>query len=80
MEKLVFHAFYFDNFDKSAPASRTAIIEAENEDDAGRIAIAQMGRSMRVDVTRPVWGVPSVLKGSAPRGLARVSPSLNGAV
>jgi hypothetical protein len=56
MARSTWHAYYFDSFDRSAPVARTAIIEADNEDDAGRIAVAQMGRSMRVHVTRPVWG------------------------
>jgi stage III sporulation protein SpoIIIAA len=51
-------AYYFDTLDNTLPPARMEIIEAENEDDAGRIATAQMGRSMRVDVTRPVWGPP----------------------
>ncbi len=53
------HAHYFDSFDRSSPAARTVIIEADSEDEAGRIAVAQMGRSMRVHVTRPLWGPPA---------------------
>jgi hypothetical protein len=80
MAKLVFHAFYFDSFDKAAPAARTAIIEAENEDDAGRIAVAQMGRALRVDVTRPVWGGATTGPGSASRGSPQSLALLGGAV
>jgi hypothetical protein len=56
MTNMTWHAYYFDTFDRSAPAARTAIIEAESEDDAGKLAIAQMGRALRVHVTRPLWG------------------------
>jgi hypothetical protein len=59
MARLTWHAYYFDSLDRASPAVRTEIIEAANEDDAGKIAIAQMGRCMRVDVTLPVWGAPS---------------------
>jgi hypothetical protein len=79
MAKLVFHAFYFDSFDKAAPAARTAIIEADNEDDAGRIAVAQMGRALRVDVTRPVWGGASATPDAAWRSAARGPALLGGA-
>jgi hypothetical protein len=58
MAKLTWHAYYFDSLDRGAPVARTTLIEAENEDDAGKIAIAQMGRCMRVDVARPMWGAP----------------------
>jgi hypothetical protein len=51
-------AYYFDTLDNTLPPARMEIIEAENEDEAGRTATARMGRSMRVDVTRPVWGAP----------------------
>jgi len=56
MTNLTWHAYYFDTFERSAPAARTAIIQAASEDDAGKLAIAQMGRSLRVHVTRPLWG------------------------
>jgi hypothetical protein len=62
MAKLTWHAYYFDSLDRASPIARTAVIEAENEDDAGRIAIAQMGRCMRVDVARLMWGTPPSLK------------------
>jgi hypothetical protein len=62
MARLTWHAYYFDSFDRSAPAARMATIEAASEDEAGRIAIAQMGRSMRVHVTRPLWGGQAAAK------------------
>jgi hypothetical protein len=57
-------AYYFDSFDNRSPPIRIIKIQADNEDEAGRIAIAQMGRSMRVQVTRPVWGDKSIDLGS----------------
>jgi hypothetical protein len=51
----VWHAFYFNSLDRAAAPSRTAMIEADNEDQAGRIAVAQMGRSLRVDIAQPIW-------------------------
>jgi hypothetical protein len=59
MAKLTWHAYYFDSLDRTSPIARTAIIEADNEDDAGKIAVAQMGRCMRVDVARPMWSPPT---------------------
>ncbi|MGD0723386.1 MAG: hypothetical protein ABR970_20325 [Roseiarcus sp.] len=72
---MTWHAFYFDKIDRSEPAARTAIIQAETEEDAGRIAVAQMGRCMRVDVTRPVWGEPA----AAVRGPGRAPAEAAGA-
>jgi hypothetical protein len=69
MARLTWHAYYFDSLDRKSPIARMAIIEADNEDDAGKIAIAQMGRCMRVDVARPMWGAP-VLQPRAPSNLA----------
>jgi hypothetical protein len=46
MARSTWHAYYFDSLDRTSPVARTAIIEADNEDDAGKIAIAQMGRCM----------------------------------
>jgi hypothetical protein len=59
MAKLTWHAYYFDSLDRTSPIARTAIIEADSEDDAGKIAVAQMGRCMRVDVARPMWSAPT---------------------
>ncbi|WP_158814196.1 hypothetical protein [Methylocapsa sp. S129] len=69
MAKSTWHAYYFDSLDRTAPVARTALIEADNEDDAGKIAIAQMGRCMRVDVARLMWGVHRPTA-PASRGLA----------
>ena len=69
MAKLTWCAYYFDSFDNTLPPARTETIYAESEEDAGRIATQSMGRCLRVDVTRPVWGAPdpAVLAG---RGLS----------
>ena len=70
------HAYYFDGFDRDLPPARVVAIQADNEDEAGRLAIAQMGRSLRVDVTRPLWGAPNqaVSRGQTPsEGLAMES-------
>lgn len=56
MSKSVWHAFYYGSFEKDAPVVRRLIIEAANEDKAGKLATRQMGRCLRVHVTRPVWG------------------------
>jgi hypothetical protein len=58
MAKLTWCAYYFDSFDNTLPPARTETIYAESEEDAGRIATQSMGRCLRVDVTRPVWGAP----------------------
>jgi hypothetical protein len=48
------NAYYFDGLGLSMPASRIEAIEAADEDEAGRIAISKMGRSLRVHVTQAV--------------------------
>jgi hypothetical protein len=53
------HAFYFDNFDNTQSPVRTVVIEACDEEEAGKLAIAEMGRCVRVDVTLPIWATPS---------------------
>jgi stage III sporulation protein SpoIIIAA len=53
--KSIWQAHYFSSFDNKAPAERIVLIEANDEMDAGKLAVAQMGRSMRVDVVRPLW-------------------------
>jgi hypothetical protein len=78
MARLTWHAYYFDSLDRKSPIARMAIIEADNEDDAGKIAIAQMGRCMRVDVARPMWGAP-IPQPRAPRSLAGGPAMLAGA-
>ena len=70
MAKSTWHAYYFDSLDRTAPVARTALIEADNEDDAGKIAIAQMGRCMRVDVARLMWKCMESTAQPASRGLA----------
>ena len=41
MARSTWHAYYFDSFDRSAPAARMATIEAANEDGAVVPADAQ---------------------------------------
>jgi hypothetical protein len=54
MAQFPWHAFFYDTLHDSAPA-RTAVIEAEDDVEAGRIARAQMGGYARVELARPVW-------------------------
>lgn len=70
MAKSIWQAHYFSSFDNRAPAERIVLIEANDEMDAGKLAVAQMGRAMRVDVVRPVWEtMPPVARlGAAPAG------------
>jgi hypothetical protein len=49
------NAYYFDTLSAASRAARVTTIEADDEDEAGKIAIAAMGRSMRVHVTRTLW-------------------------
>jgi hypothetical protein len=49
------NAYYFDNLSAASKPVRVQMIEAEDEEEAGKIAIAAMGRSMRVNVARPIW-------------------------
>jgi hypothetical protein len=58
MAKVAWCAYYFESFDNTLPPARTETIYAESEEDAGRIATQSMGRCLRVDVTRPIWGAP----------------------
>jgi stage III sporulation protein SpoIIIAA len=53
--KSIWQAHYFSSFDNKSPAQRIVFIEADDEMHAGKLAVAQMGRCMRVDVVRPVW-------------------------
>jgi hypothetical protein len=55
------NAYYFDTLSAAAEPARVIAIEARDEDEAGKIAIAGMGRSMRVHVARPIWAGPSTL-------------------
>ncbi|MGD0719597.1 MAG: hypothetical protein ABR970_00925 [Roseiarcus sp.] len=54
MAQFPWHAYFYDTLHDTAPA-RTAIIEAEDDVEAGRIARAQMGGCARVELARPVW-------------------------
>jgi hypothetical protein len=45
-----FNAYYFDGLSLLLPPSRVITIEATNEDQAGKIAVSKMGRSLRVHV------------------------------
>jgi hypothetical protein len=49
------NAYYFDTLSAAAEPARVMTIEARDEDEAGKIATARMGRSMRVHVARPIW-------------------------
>jgi hypothetical protein len=51
----IWHAYYFESFDNTRSPLRTALIEARDEEEAGKLAIAEMGRCVRVDVTLPIW-------------------------
>jgi stage III sporulation protein SpoIIIAA len=53
--KSTWQAHYFSSFDKKEVAQRIVLIEADDEMHAGKLAVAQMGRCMRVDVVRPLW-------------------------
>ena len=67
MAKSTWQAHYFSSFDNKSPAQRIVLIEADDEMHAGKLAVAQMGRCMRVDVVRPVWGTspPLIAPGGA---------------
>jgi hypothetical protein len=53
------NAYYFDTLSVAAEPARVMTIEARDEDEAGRMAIAKMGRSMRVHVAQPIWAGPT---------------------
>jgi hypothetical protein len=65
------NAYYFDNLEASSGPRRVEAIEAESEDEAAKIAIAEMGRSMRVHVTRTLWEMQSELRLADQNGSAR---------
>jgi hypothetical protein len=58
MANVAWHAYYFASRHDSMPPVRTEIIEAENEEDAARVAKGRMERCRRVDIARPVWAPP----------------------
>jgi hypothetical protein len=51
----IWHAYYFESFDNTRSPLRTTLIEARDEEEAGKLAVAKMGRCLRVDVTLPIW-------------------------
>jgi hypothetical protein len=55
------NAYYFDSLEASSRPQRVEAIEADGEDEAARIAIAEMGRSMRVHVAQTLWEMQSEL-------------------
>jgi hypothetical protein len=75
--KSIWHAIYFATFDDTAPAARTTVIHADDEGSACRIAIAQMGRCMKVHVTRAASDVleSDMIAGPAPA--YRRAPQIN---
>jgi hypothetical protein len=80
MTKSIWHAIYFATFDDTAPAARTTVIHADDESSACRIAIAQMGRCMKVHVTRASSdaGESDMIASPAPtyrRGTANLNPA-----
>jgi hypothetical protein len=57
--RFVWHAEFFDGpFDSRQPARRT-VIQADNADEAEKIARSQMGISKRVEVTRAATTAPA---------------------
>jgi hypothetical protein len=58
-----FNAYYFDGLSLLMPPSRVITIEAADEDQAGRIAVSKMGRSLRVHVAPVAIDLPA---GSTP--------------
>jgi hypothetical protein len=74
MAKGVWHAFYFNGFDEAAP-TRTALIEADEEEEAQKIAVSKMDGCKRVDVARPIWAKPRrpPCSPATRHGLARTS-------
>jgi len=58
MAQFPWHAYFYDSLNKAQAPVRTAIIEAGDDVEAGQLARAQMGRCVRVELARPVWGPP----------------------
>jgi hypothetical protein len=66
MARFRWHADYFDTL-QSGRCVRRAIIPADNAGEAGRIARAQMGSCVRVEVRRVATAAPvRVIFASAP--------------
>lgn len=67
------NAYYFETLNDTSPARMTTI-QADDEDEAGKIAIAQMGRCMRVPCHPPGMGrAKSTLRGTRPEPGRRAS-------
>ncbi len=58
MAIIAWQAYYFNSFANSLPPVRTELIEAENVDDAAKVATSHMGRCKRVDIASPRWEAP----------------------
>jgi hypothetical protein len=57
MTKFNWHAEFFDGRDKGSQVRR-GMIQADNADDAAKIAKSQMGLCMRVEVRRAATAAP----------------------
>lgn len=57
MARYRWHADYFDG-DKAVRSIRSAVIQADNADDAAKIARAEMGACRRVEVRRAATTAP----------------------
>jgi hypothetical protein len=70
------NAYYFDCLGVSLPPSRIIVIEASDEDQAAKIAISKMGRSVRVHVAQTIWDSahPSSISGRASEPHRNVRP------
>jgi hypothetical protein len=53
--RIPWHAYNFNSSDNSSPPAWTTIIEAKDEDEAAKVAAAQMSTYLRVEIARPVW-------------------------
>ena len=58
MAKHPWLAFFFDCVDESQPPVRMEVVEADSEDEAGKLAAAHLGSCQRVAIARPVWIPP----------------------
>lgn len=58
MAKHPWLAFFFDCVDESQPPVRTEVVEADSEDEAGKLATAHLDGCLRVAIARPVWIPP----------------------
>jgi hypothetical protein len=60
MNKIPWLAFFFDCVDDSHAPLRTEVVEADNEDDAAKLANEHLGDCLRVAIARPAWVSPDV--------------------